>query len=176
MYKAKDTCVHRNVLLLCLPVIFAIAALTLLRHRVSVRTTYVITDGSRVTVHTTSATDPKAVLGEAGLELGEEDSYTTQTEAGMAQIRIWRGQTLFLDYYGQKMEIVSAGESVEELLTRLGLGWEEGDVISAALDAETYDGMELTIAKVVRENQVYTKVLPHETILCSDDALPEGTR
>ena len=175
MYKADTQ--SRKILLLCTVVLLVLAVMWLLLfQRLSGRTTYVITDGSRVMLHTTAATDPKAVLGEAGLELGEDDSFTARTQAGMAQINIWRGQTLILDYYGQEMEIVSLGETVEEVLTRLNLGWEADDAISFPLDTKVYDGMHLVISRVVRDNQVYTKVLPHETIFCSDDALPEGTQ
>jgi 3D (Asp-Asp-Asp) domain-containing protein len=64
---------------------------------------------------------------------------------------------------------------VEELLQRLNLTWREADFISKPLDAGTYDGMELTVGRIIRENQTYTTVLPHETIHCSDASLPEGT-
>ena len=175
MYTADTQ--SRKILRLCAVVLLILAVMWLLLfQRLSGRRTYVITDGSRVMLHTTAATDPKAVLGEAGLELGEDDSYTAQTQAGMAQINIRRGQTLILDYYGQEMEIVSLGETVEEVLTRLNFSWAEDDAISFPLDTKVYDGMHLVISRVVRENQVYTKVLPHETIFCSDDALPEGTQ
>lgn len=152
-----------------LPVLFV-----WLLQTVFAQTTYVITDGNRVLVHTTSATDPKAVLGEAGLELGVDDTYTTQDGDGIARISVQRSRNVRINYYGQQIETVSRGESVEELLTRMKLTWSEEDVISMPLDAAVYEGMELTVACVVRENQSYTAVLPHETIYCSDAALPEG--
>lgn len=156
--------------------VFLAITLLLLSQTAFAQTTYVITDGSRVLVHTTSATDPKAVLGEAGLELGADDTYTTQSGAGTAEIQIQRGQTIYIDYYGEPMEVVSNGETVQQLLTRLNLSWGSSDTISAALDAGTYDGMELSVAEVIRMDQTYSSVMHHETVYCSDAALPLGTQ
>lgn len=67
-----------------------VCTLLLLSQTVAARNTYVITDGERVLVHTTHVTDPKAVLGEAGLELGEDDTYTTQHNQGVSEITVRR--------------------------------------------------------------------------------------
>ncbi len=147
----------------------------LLSQTVFAQTTYVITDGSRVLIHTTSATDPKDVLGEAGLELGADDTYTTQSGAGTAEIQIQRGQAIRIDYYGEVMEVVSNGETVGQLLQRLNLSFGTDDTISASLEAETFDGMELVIARVIRLDETYSAVLHHEVTYCSDPSLPLGT-
>lgn len=177
MQKEKRFALDRKIWLLRASIVLAFPAIALLLLQpVLARTTYVITDGSRVLVHTTSADDPKTVLGEAGLKLDVNDTYTTQEGEGISEISVRRGQKLLVNYYGQILEVESRGESVEELLTRLELTWNEEDVISAPLDAKVYDGMELTVARVIRENQTYTAVLPHETIYCTDAAIPEGER
>lgn len=151
------------------------AVLVLLSQTVSAQTTYVITDGSRVLVHTTSATDPEIVLDEAGLELGTDDTYTTQASDGVPEINVRRSQKLIIDYYGEHMEVLSQGETVEELLTRLNLTWNDTDAISLPLDMQTYEGMELQVARVIRQNQIYTSVLPRKVIYSADASLPEGT-
>ena len=176
MHKVKRFALERKNLFIRTAAILAplAIALLLLSQTVSAQTTYVITDGSRVLVHTTTATDPKVVLGEAGLELGADDTYTTQASDGVSEINIQRRQQLRVDYYGQQMEVTSQGETVEELLTRLNLIWREGDSISVPLDTQTCEGMELTVAHVVRQEQRYTTVLAHETIYCADPSLPEG--
>ena len=156
-------------------VIMAAAAL-MLSLTAFAQTTYIITDGSRVMIHTTSATNPRTVLGEAGLELGVHDSYTTGDDRGVEQIHVQRGYRVSVDYYGEQIETISTGETVAQLLERLELQTHDEDVISMPLAAETYDGMQLTVGQIVRQNQTYTTALPHETILCSDAALPEGTR
>lgn len=177
MHKIRRFALERKVLFIRVAAILLplAIALLLLSQTVFAQTTYVITDGSRVLVHTTSATDPEAVLGEAGLKLGADDTYTTGTGDGSSEIRIRRSQRIFVDYYGQQMELASFGESVEALLKRQNLFWEEGDYISLPLDSQTYDGMELTVARLLHEDQTYTAVLAHETVYCNDPSLPEGT-
>lgn len=177
MHKVKRFALERKYLFIRAAAILVpmAIALLLLSQTVFAQTTYVITDGNRVLVHTTSATDPEIVLGEAGLELGADDTYTTQASDGVSEINVRRCQQLHVEYYGEQMEVTSQGETVEELLTRLNLTWSDADTISLPLRTETYDGMELTVAHVVREDQTYTTALPHETIYCADASLPEGT-
>jgi len=157
-------------------VLMPVAIALLLSGQVFAQTTYVITDGSRVLVHTTSETDPETVLGEAGLQLDMNDTYTTQAGDGAAEINVRRGQKLYLDYYGQKISATSPGETVAELLARLDLVWDDSDTMSVQPDAETYDGMRISIARKIQEKQIYTAALPYETIHCSDATLPEGTQ
>ncbi len=147
----------------------------MLSQTVLARTTYVITDGDRVVIHTTTATDPAAVLGEAGLELGENDTYTAQVIPGLAEIRVRRNQAITINYYGEVMEASSFGETVQELLTRLNLSWGGEDTVSVPLNTETYDGMTLAVANVIRQNQTYTTNIDHETIYCDDASMPVGT-
>ena len=176
MHKFTRLALERKVLFIRVAAILLplAIALLLLSQTVFAQTTYVITDGSRVLVHTTTATDPKAVLGEAGLELGADDTYTTQAVAGMSEITVRRSQNVTIDYYGERMEAVAFGETVEELLTRLNLTWDQDDTISLPLDTETYDGMELTVARVVHQQQTYTAAVPYETVYCSDASIPAG--
>ena len=158
-------------------VLIPLAALSLLlAQHVSAQTTYVITDGSRVMVQTTSATDPESVLGEVGLALDTDDTYTTHSGDGISEINVRRSQTVIVDYYGERMEVVSQGETVEELLLRLNLTWRDEDAISLPLNMQTCEGMELEVAEVIRQNQTYTAVLPHKTTYSTDAALPEGTQ
>ncbi len=160
----------RAAVLLTLP-----AIALLLWQKVSIRKTYVITDGSRVVIHTTSATDPKLVLEAAGLELDADDTYTAHGGPGDPRIHVRRCGKITVNYYGERIEATARGETVEELLTRLDLPWQDSDTLSQPLDAPIFEGMELTVSRIVRENQTYTTPLPHETVYCSDPSLPEGT-
>ena len=64
-----------RIALLIVPMICIVV---LLSQTVFARSTYVISDGGRVLLHTTYATDPAKILNEAGLTLGEQDIITTQ--------------------------------------------------------------------------------------------------
>ena len=138
--------------------------------------TYVIHDSGRILVHTTTATDPVDVLGEAGLELGADDTYTTtQDIAGISGISVRRNLSVTIDYFGKTIQAESAGETVRELLKRLNLTRGANDVVSVSLDTEVFDGMELRVYSMVCENQTYTAALEYETVYCNDATLPAGT-
>lgn len=153
-----------------------ICGLMLLSQTVFAQNTYVITDGGRVLIHTTSATDPAAVLNEAGLELDEDDTYTAQPGFGVSEITIQRSQTVHIDNCGQRMEVISYGETVDELLARLSITPDEETQVSHDLKEYTYDGMDLTISRVIRSVETYTTSIPHETTKCFDSTLPAGTQ
>ena len=89
--------------------ILLVSTIGLLSQTAAAHTTYVITDGSNVKLHTTYETDPVLVLSEAGLKLDTDDTYTTQTDRGVAEINVRRCQKLLVDYYGERMEVTSQG-------------------------------------------------------------------
>ena len=136
--------------------------------------TYVITDGDRVFTYTTSATDPRQILGEAGLELDENDTYTTQPGTGGQEITVRRSQTIYINYYGEEMTAASYGETVAELLDRLNLSLGENDTVSWPLSDETYDGMSLRVESIIHQEQTSTATIPHSVSYYQDPSLPEG--
>ena len=155
-------------------VIVPLIVVLLLSQPVFAETTYVITDGSRVLVYTTTATDPETVLDEAGLALGADDTYTIQDNDGNSEITVQRGQSITIHYHGKDMEVSSFGETVEELLTRLNLTWDDNDAISADLHQETYDGMEFSVDNIIQMEQTYTGIVPYETVYRNDDTMAGG--
>ena len=157
MHKLKRFASKRKVLLIrtiaiCIPM----CLILLLSQTAFAKNTYVITDGDRVITYTSSATDPRQVLGEAGLELDEDDTYTTQEGNGISEITVRRNQTIYINYYGEEMTATSHGETVEELLSRLNLSLGENDTISWPLSDTTYDGMRLRVENVIHQEQTYT--------------------
>ena len=149
--------------------------LVLLSQTAFAQNTYVITDGSRVFTYTTFATDPEAVLDEAGLMLAEGDSYTAEPGVGTSSITVQRGQNISIENYGEVMSATSHGETVEDLLTRLNISLGVNDTGSEPLDAYTYDGMELRVDEVLHLDQTYTSTIPHDVTYCYDATLPVGT-
>ena len=51
-----------------------------------------VSDGNRVTVHTSEAEDPEEILGQLGIALGVDDSYCVTREGNQNQIQILRGK------------------------------------------------------------------------------------
>lgn len=156
-------------------VLLLVCAVTLLSQTVFAQTTYVITDGDRVLVHTTYATDPVEVLDEAGLELGQDDTYVTQAGTGISEITVKRSQTVYIDHNGKQLRADTYGETVESLLTRLNIPTEGNSQVSVALDTFTYDGMELAVGRTTRSVETYTVPMAFETVYQEDPTLPAGT-
>ncbi len=151
-----------------------VCAVLLLSQTAFAKNTYVISDGTRVFTYESYATDPQTVLAEAGLELNEYDTFTTETGIGNTTLTIQRCQTVTVDYHGETMEVAASEETVGELLTRLNIYPGENDVLSAPLDKKVYDGMALRIREIFQEEQTYTVAIAHDTSYCYSDALPEG--
>ena len=176
MRKVKRFALKRKVLFIrALAVVLPVlVALLVLSQTALAETTYVITDGSWVFTYTTTETEPAAVLGEAGLELGENDTYTTQTEDGRSEITVQRGCDVTIYYHGQKVEVSSKGETVSQLLSRLNLNPEKHDSLSCDPEDAVTDGMVIRVEQKQQLQQVYTTDVPHEVTYCYDSSLPQG--
>lgn len=179
MAKTRSKILRRKIFLmrlyvLTLTLILVLAMMALLSQTALART-YVITDGDRVVTYTTFATDPEEVLGQAGVTLSEDDTFTTQAVEGAASITVRRAQKIQVQYHGQTTVATTFGETAGELLTRLNLEVSGEDLVSHGLEEETYDGMVLRIDRVETLCQTYTTTIPHEVTRCSDGTLPQGT-
>ncbi len=162
-----------RVMSVVLPLVILV---TLLATTVFAQKTYVITDGDQVKVYTTFASDPVAVLGRAGVELGEDDSYTTTPGDGVSEITVQRNQSILIRFCGEEVKAASYGESLNDLLTRLDIPTSGDYVVSMPLQTQTFDGMEVTVDCVVEMRQTHTVDIPYETVECMDPNLPAGTK
>lgn len=160
-----------HILAVLLPMILIVV---LLSQSALAENTYLINDGGKILIHTTHSTDPVQVLTEAGLELGTEDTYTTQPGLGLSEITVQRCHTVTVIHGKTTLQLQTRGETVGALLSRAGITLSEEDMLSASLDAETYDGMVLTVSRAMRRSETYTVQLPYSTTYCYDPNLPEG--
>lgn len=155
-------------------VVPVIVLVVLLAPTAFAQTTYVITDGDQVKVYTTYTTNPAHVLNQAGFELDEDDTYTTQPGDGVSEIMVQRGQNITVFNCGQTVQAISYGETVQQLLNRLGIPSFGEYTVSLPLDTPTYDGMEVSVDTIMQMEQTYTVDIPYEVIYCNDPNLPEG--
>jgi len=169
MVKRKRAFIRMSILLVPLVV------LLLLSQTVFAQNTYVISDGGRILVHTSSATDPARVLTEAGLALGADDTYTAQTENGVSEILVQRSHTVTVNNCGQTLQVTATNETVGDLLQRLNISLEEDVTLSVPTEMEAYNGLEITLSRTVRDTQTYTVSIPFETVYCYDSSVPQGT-
>lgn len=132
--------------------VLAAAVGALLSQTVFAQTSYIITDGDRVTVHRSYSSDPYEVLTEAGIELEEEDTYETGYADGMNQITVRRMQMVTVINRGAQSVIGTYGETTGSLLARMGITPGTGDTLSCSSETQTYDGM--TIELVQTETRI----------------------
>ena len=151
-----------------------LAVLLLLSKTVFAQNTYVISDGGRVLVHTSSNTDPAAVLTEAGLALGADDTYTAQTLNGVSEITVQRSRVVTVNHCGHRFEATATDETVGELLKSLDITVDADMDVSVPMEMEVYGGMEITLSRTVRDVQTYAASIPFETVYCYDNTIPEG--
>lgn len=176
MQERKDHVTKRNSVFIRMAVVVVpLILLLFLSQTALAENTYVITDGDRVKVYTTSSTDPAAVLNEAGLALGEDDTYTTQMQGGVSQITVQRQQTVSIQQGDRIVQVTTNGETVAALLDRLDIPANEYTTVSAPLDSNTYSGMTLRITQNVSQEETYTVAIAHDVIYCKDDSIPAGT-
>lgn len=178
MKKIRRFVRHRRTIVLrgFLSVALIAAALVLLSQTALAKNTYVITDGSRVFTYSTYATDPAQILGEAGLTLDENDTYTAEMSISGSSITVRRAKSVTISYYGETMHVSAFDETVGELLDRMNISLGENDVLSVSTDADTYDDMVLTIDQVMELSQTYSGSISHDTQYCYDSSIPEGTQ
>jgi uncharacterized protein YabE (DUF348 family)/3D (Asp-Asp-Asp) domain-containing protein len=146
----------------------------LLSQTVFAKNTYVITDGDQVTVHTTYETNPEIVLDEAGLQLSDVNVFETQAKDGVSEITGRRGMTVTVYSGGEVMQIISYGETVQEMVDRMGIPLVEESIVSVPMDTMTYDGMEILIQTTLTSTDSYTVVIPFETEYQQTGLLDKG--
>ena len=179
MRKPKSRAMRRrNVLIrgyIALLSLILVLSLTALLSQTAFATTYVINDGDRVVTYTSFATDPVEVLDRAGVPLEEYDTYTTEAAEDGSTITVNRAQRITLHYRGQTMEATSLGETVGQLLQRLGLEVTGEDMVSHGLEEATFDDMVLTVKQVVTRRETFSSTISYETQYLTDPQLSAGT-
>lgn len=163
----RQTTLHRALAMFLL---ISITALCLCLPALA-QTKYVITDGDHIIVCISSSSDPQVVIQEAGLELGESDTYTTQRGDGISEIHINRVQMVAVNEGAQLTMVGSYGGTVADVLASLDITLSPSDILSCSLDAETYDGMSISITRVTYEDLEYDEVIPHGVKIYEDDSL-----
>lgn len=174
MYVPKFTGKSKQIIRIVALLLPVLLLLPILTRPAFAQTTYVITDGDQIKVHTTFETNPEEVLDEAGFTLGEDDMYTTQAGDGVSEITVQRKQTITIQNCGETVVASSYGETLDSLFTRLGIPAYGSYKVSMAMETMTYDGMEVRVDRFQDVEETYTQEIPYETTYCYDPNLPEG--
>lgn len=151
--------------------VLAAAVGALLSQTVFAQTSYIITDGDRVTVHRSYSSDPYEVLTEAGIELEEEDTYETGYADGMNQITVRRMQMVTVINRGAQSVIGTYGETTGSLLARMGITPGTGDTLSCSSETQTYDGLTIELVHTETRIEEADTVVPYPVNYYEDPEL-----
>lgn len=154
--------------------VLAAAVGALLSQTVFAQTSYIITDGDRVTVHRSYSSDPYEVLTEAGIELEEEDTYETGYADGMNQITVRRMQMVTVINRGAQSVIGTYGETTGSLLARMVITPGTGDTLSCSSETQTYDGMTIELVHTETRIEEEDTVVPYPVNYYEDPDLEPG--
>lgn len=130
------------VLFIAVPLVLL---LTIFSQTVLGQNTFVITEGDQVIVHRTNATDPAAVLEEAGIKAEPHEYRTFRSKENVYDIYVVRDDKVVVVNCGEKMYVAVAENTVGELLQRVGVPTGDGYEISCGLDEAVVDGMIITV-------------------------------
>lgn len=154
--------------------VLAAAVGALLSQTVFAQTSYIITDGDRVTVHRSYSSDPYEVLTEAGIELEEEDTYETGYADGMNQITVRRMQMVTVINRGAQSVIGTYGETAGSLLASMGITPGTGDTLSCSSETQTYDGMTIELVHTETRIEEEDTTVPYPVNYYEDPDLEPG--
>ncbi len=95
-----------------------------------------------------------------------------------ASAAAWMGAkaTVTVRYHGKTTRTTGFPETAGDLLNRLKLEISGEDVVSHGLEEPVFDGMVLTVDRVVTVEETYAVTIPHSVVRCSDPSGPEGTQ
>ena len=147
---------------------------TMLPQTVLAQNTYMIKDGEQVVYYTSYASDPEKVLDEAGFHLDAGDFYTTCAEDGVCDITVQRAVNVSIDNCGKRVNTVSYGETVGELLSRMGIPTDGEYQADLPLDQVLEEGTVVTVTRLLRRQETYTVDVPFEVTYVDDPAMPEA--
>ena len=135
---------------------------------------YVIHDGKVRQVVFSDATEVDDILADAGIELGRADLVEVSEEGLRPEITIRRAMLIRINNGGHSLVTHSYGGTVGELLGRIRLTLNEGDVIDVDLSAETYDGMELNIDRWTTVTKTFLESVPYNTVYVDESLMLKG--
>lgn len=145
----------------------------------SAQCNYTITDGDTVTYYTSSATEVRQVLREAGIRVQHDDLVTSSSSGNSTNIRIQRSQYVSINYEGNRISTATYDETIGRLLENLCLAVSSttkitADGNAATLDTKITDGMNIEVVTSYTETRVEAITVPYETHTYQDPDLAAG--
>lgn len=154
-------------------VVMAAAAFSVLS---LMKTITVAVDGKEYKLVTFSSTYAKA-LESKSIAVGPEDktspSLSSKIEEG-STIKIIRAANLKVNVDGKLVSVVSAEQSVGDMLNAEGIKLSEYDRVTPSKDAQLKDGLEVSIVRVTTSDITDVSPVAFETVTNADSTLKKG--
>lgn len=157
------------------PVIVAITALCLSVSVLSINT-YVVHDGTEMSVHRSYESDALHLLESIGKPLSELDEVqVTEQENGRKEITILRAQEVAITADGAERTVrIKYDDTVEEALTRAGITLSEHDEVQPAKDQSAAGAEQIVVSRISITQTLKTVEIPFEKVVKKTDALDAG--
>lgn len=141
-----------------------------------------VVDGVRQMQVLTAVSDPRAVVGLAGVELRREDAVGTTMFDGfletgmMTAYTVYRAKEVKFLFYGEEKVIRTQAATVVEFLAEQKIAVGEENWVSVALDVVLVDGMELAVYRQGRQTLTMDEEIPFGEKVTYDYARNMGYR
>lgn len=139
-------------------------------------TTYLITDGDNVITVTSESTDTSDVLEEAGITIDYDDEVTKSDSDGYVSVDILRSCTVTVDYDGHISVLSIRDCTVQDVLDRLGIEYDEDDNLNVQLTDKVFDGMYIDFTGVDVGYKTLEVALPYDINYVANSSMEEGTQ
>lgn len=158
-----------------LATVMALVTVLMLLTAATTASTVTIIDGTDVKIIKTLSTDAKVILDAAGVELGEDDSFTALSlETSSGSIRLHRAFDVHVSYGNEKLVARIGKGTVADVLNKLDITVGEHDIISAQLSDEVSAGMFIDIISVDYDTYTEEQTIEPETETIYSADLLEG--
>ena len=131
----------------------------------------------------TSATEPNAVVADAGFVLHDEDEvevvpYNSFLESGMTvAYQVKRAKTIKFDFYGKEMTVRTQAETIGEFLEEQNIVVDHKDTWASLKDsAKIEDGISFAVYRQGKQTKTVEKTIQFSTKTTYDYSLAYGTR
>lgn len=123
--------------------------------------TYNVTDGAQTQTIETNAPSITEIVKESGIELNPKDIAKQEDD----KIQIIRRCTVYVEYHGEINQLVTASETVGELLDTLGIKLGKNDVMSQKAESKLQEGEYITIDEIYTKNSTSCEQIDYDKYL-----------
>ena len=146
------------------------------------REAVVVDDNVKRHIHT-SATNPTAVIADAGIKLYDEDivkivPYDGLLESGMmSAYQITRAKQINFDFYGEEMIVRTQANTIGEFLAERDIKVDRKDTwASLSDDTEITDGIKFAVYRQGKQTKTVEETIKYSTKTIQDYSMNYGTQ